>query len=135
MEEDLEEEDLELLEENTGTRIFRPNKLTRLRRGREAESPMDEDEDEPAREAEDQFSDEDDLGEQAKAPENIWEDTQQQYDDDEFSDDFIDDDLDEAGAPGVGEEEREARRRARLEERKERRKALSRPDMVGIDAK
>jgi hypothetical protein len=35
---------------------------------------------------------------------------------------------------GLGEENLEIRRRAKLKEKEERRKALSQPDMAGIDA-
>ncbi|KIJ44055.1 hypothetical protein M422DRAFT_60198 [Sphaerobolus stellatus SS14] len=131
-EEELEEDDLELLEENTGNRYTRRSKLTRLRRGRDEESLPDEEENEPAKDLDDQFSDDDDLGDHRKTSANIW-DEREQYDDDELSD-FIEDDLDAEAGVTLGEEEREARRKARLEEKKALQKALSRPDMVGIDA-
>jgi transcription elongation factor SPT6 len=132
-----------LLEENTGTRISRKNKLTRLRRGRESESPV-ESKTKPFKSLlDDQFSeDEDDLGVEPPAADDvrgIWDDERgagRDLDDEvDMDDDFIDDDLEEDGMGDLGEEEREERRKERLRVERERRKALGRPNMVGIDAR
>jgi hypothetical protein len=144
LEEDLEEDDLDLLEENTGTRIARKNKLTRLRRGRESESPVESRAKKPYRSIlDDQLSeDEDDLGVEPQVADDvrgIWDDDRvggrDLEDDVDMDDDFIDDDLDDDGMGDLGEEEREERRKERLRLERERRKALGRPDMVGIDAR
>ena len=92
---------------------------------------------------EDRFSeDDDDLGVEPPATDDvrgIWDDERaggRELDDDvDMDDDFIDDDLDDDGMGDLGEEEREERRKERLRIERERRKALSRPDMVGIDAR
>ncbi|KAF8576398.1 transcription elongation factor Spt6 [Ramaria rubella] len=143
LEEDLEEDDLDLLEENTGTRITRKNKLTRLRRGRESESPVESRDKQTFKSIlDDHFSDEeDDQGADVPTTDDvrgIWDDDRvagRDLDDDvDMDDDFIDDDLDDDGMGDLGEEEREERRKERLRIERERRKALGRPDMVGIDA-
>ena len=144
LEEDLEEDDLDLLEENTGTRIARKNQLTRLRRGRESESPTESRVKKPFRSGlDDQLSDdEDDLGVEPRVTDDvrgIWDDERaggrDLEDDVDMDDDFIDDDLEDDGMGEIGEEEREERRKERLRVERERRKALGRPDMVGIDAR
>lgn len=92
---------------------------------------------------EDQFSDdEDEVGVEQPATDDvrgIWDDERaggRELDDDvDMDDDFIDDDLEEDGLGDLGEEEREERRKERLRIERERRKALGRPDMVGIDAR
>lgn len=144
-EEDLDEDDLELLEENTGGRIGRSRHLTRLRRGRDS----DEGGDGPSssrRKAVVESSD-DDLDEaniigarEIQDIQNIWDDdrTGGRDDDDEMDmDDFIDDEDDEVeGAGAMAEEEREERRRERRRLEKERRKAIrNRPELTGIDAR
>lgn len=142
LEEDLEEDDLDLLEENTGTRIARKTKLTRLRRGRDSESPAEPRAKRPFKSVlDDQLSeDEDDLDVEPPVADvrGIWDDDRaggRDLDDDvDMDDDFIDDDLDDDGMGDLGEEEREERRKERQRQERERKKAMGRPDMVGIDA-
>lgn len=140
-EEDLDEEDLELLEENTGGRI-RSRHLTRLRRGRDSE---ESDEGPSTRRkvivesSDDDIDESNIIGAQAiQSIQNIWDDERAGRDDDDEMDmdDFIDDEEDEEeGAGAMAEEEREERRRERRRLEKERRKALrSRPELTGIDA-
>jgi transcription elongation factor SPT6 len=134
----LEDDDLELLAENTGS-SYKKNKLSRIRRGGDDESPPA-----PASRRKPIIeSDDDDLEDLSGARvvtslQNIWDDGQGQDDDDMDMDDmdaFIDDDDVEEGGV-IDEEERERRRRERLRVEKERRKVMrSRPEMVGIDAR
>lgn len=138
-EDDLDEEDLELLEENTGGRI-RSRHLTRLRRGRDSGS--DEEAGTAKRKTVVESSD-DDLDEtniigarEVKTLQDIWNDEHAGRDDDDDMDDFIDDEEDEEeGAGAMAREEREAIRQKKRLAEKERRKALkSRPELTGIDA-
>lgn len=141
----LEEDDLELLEENTGETFLRnKNRLTRLRRGRDSESPPVASS--SKRKTVVDFSDEDLDADDLELPQvqdihRIWDDERAAggRDDDEDMDDmdnFIDYDDEEEGVGGLDEEEREERRRERRRLEKERRKALrSRPELTGIDAK
>ncbi|KAI0726619.1 transcription elongation factor Spt6 [Fomitopsis betulina] len=143
-EEVLEEDDLELLEENTGASFSR-NRLTRLRRARDSESP-------PApssskRKAVVESSDEDLDNDDLELPavqdiQNIWDDERNaggRDDDDDMDDDmdnFIEyeDEEEEAGGT-MDEEAREARRRERRRQEKARRRALGRAaELGGIDA-
>ncbi|TFK29990.1 transcription elongation factor SPT6 [Coprinopsis marcescibilis] len=127
-EEELEEDDFELLEENTGASF--KNRLTRLRRGRQSESP-------PAtaskRRAVVESSDEDlDLGDarpRSSGVQNLWDDDRR-GDDDEDSD--VDSFIDYSGDDDGGREER---RRAQREDAQRRRRAQgARPaELPGID--
>ncbi|KZV86555.1 transcription elongation factor Spt6 [Exidia glandulosa HHB12029] len=120
----LEDDDLDLLEENTGRRIERnPHQLTRLRRGR-SQSP-------PGKQS--KRASKSDRGNDIVA--DIWNDDDEgaiDADDDVQDDDdmggFIDDDEDEDNA--LGEDERLA---LREEKRKKMRKVISGHDMIGID--
>ncbi|KAF9246316.1 SH2 domain-containing protein [Melanogaster broomeanus] len=121
-EEALEEDDLELLEENTGT-SFR-NRLTRLRRGRQDGSPpvaSSSRRKQVVESSEDDLDNDDDLP-QVQDIQRIWDDerTGGGREDEEDMDDFIDyEDEDE------GEKKLE----------RQRRKAMgSRPELAGIDA-
>ncbi|TFY83720.1 hypothetical protein EWM64_g301 [Hericium alpestre] len=143
-EEGLEEDDLELLEENTGGSFRKQSRLTRLRRGRDSESPPVASS--SRRKAVVESSDEgledvDDLElPRVRDIHSIWDDERGApgRDEDEDLDDmdnFIDYDDEEEGAGGMDEEEREERRRERRKLEKERRRALgSRPELTGIDA-
>ncbi|KAF8447735.1 SH2 domain-containing protein [Boletus edulis BED1] len=120
-EEALEEDDLELLEENTGT-SFR-NRLTRLRRGlvESSEDDLDNDDDLP----------------QVQDIQRIWDDERAGggREDEEDMDDFIDYEDEEEGAGAMDEQEREERRKERKKLERQRRKAMgSRPELAGIDA-
>jgi transcription elongation factor SPT6 len=132
----LEEDDLELLEENTGA-SFR-NRLTRLRRGREDGSPPTSSSrrKQVVESSEDDLNDDEDLP-QVQDIQRIWDDerTGRGLEDEEDMDDFIDyEDDEEAG--GMDEQEREERRRERKKLERERRRALgSRPELTGIDAR
>ena len=144
-EEVLEEDDLELLEENTGASFSR-NRLTRLRRARDSESP-------PApssskRKAVVESSDDDLDNDDLELPavqdiQNIWDDERNaggRDDDDDMDDDmdnFIEyEDEDEEAGGAMDEEAREERRRERRRQEKARRRALGRAaELGGIDAK
>ncbi len=135
---DLDEDDLELMEENTGT-SFKKSRLTRLRRGGpDGDSPPSGS---SKRRAVVESSD-DDLDQglpQVQDIQRIWDDGGRDDDDDgdiDAMDDFIDyDEEDEAGAP-MDEEAREERRKERRKLEKERRRAQGiRPELAGIDAK
>ena len=138
----MEEDDIALLQENTGADFS--HRLTRLRRGRVSTSPT------PAassskRKVVVQSSDEDDLDNDATAHDiaNIWDDDRGgRVDEDEDMDlddmdnfiEYEDEEMDGTGA--MNEAEREQRRRERRRMEKERRKALgNRPELSGIDAK
>ncbi|KAF4578811.1 Transcription elongation factor spt6 [Pleurotus pulmonarius] len=134
---DLDEDDLELMEENTGT-SFKKSRLTRLRRGGpDGDSPPSGS---SKRRAVVESSD-DDLDQdlpQVQDIQRIWDDGGRDDDDDgdiDAMDDFIDyDEEDEAGAP-MDEEAREERRKERRKLEKERRRAQGiRPELAGIDA-
>lgn len=136
----MDEEDLELLEENTGGRIGR-SRLTRLRRGRSSESG---DEGTSSKRKAVVESSDDDLDQnniigarQIRDIQSIWEDEKVGDDDEDMDlDDFIDDEEDEEeGAGAMAEEEREERRRERKRLEKERRKKAlrSNPALTGID--
>ena len=141
----LEDDDLELLEENTGETFARSkNKLTRLRRGRDSRSPPV-----PStsrRKSVVDFS-EDDLAVGAPVTSRtndisrIWDDDKgvggrEEEEDMDDMDNFIDYDDEEEGHGDLDEEEREERRRERRRLEKERRKALgSHPELTGIDAR
>lgn len=131
----LEEDDLELLEENTGA-SFRKSRLTRLRRGRESESP-------PAvssskRRAIVESSDEDiehDVSRPVPDIHNIWDDGRDEEDDDMDMDDFIDYDEEEDGGVPMDEKAREERRKEKRQEQERRKRARGvRPEVEGIDA-
>lgn len=132
----LEEDDLELLEENTGA-SFKKSRLTRLRRGRESDSP-------PAvsskRRAIVESSDEDldnDTSRQAQDIHNIWDDGRDEEEDynDMDMDDFIDYDEEEDGGAPIDEKTRAERRREKRQEQERRWRARgARPDFEGIDA-
>lgn len=135
--EDLEEDDLDLLEENTGTRIARRSRLTRLRRGRELDSADETEAAHPSKSVANlDLSDEDDLGQQDGGGDDvqgIWDDERGDRDDeDEDIDSFIDDDDEDINLPP---EEREQRRQERYKRDRQFREAISRPDLVGIDAR
>jgi transcription elongation factor SPT6 len=135
----LEDDDLELLEENTGGAF--KNRLTRLRRGRDSESPV------PSSsvhrvEAESSDDDLDDLDlPQVQDIQRIWDDDRagpgrDEEEDLDDMDNFIDYDEEEDGAGVMDEEAREERRKERRRLEKERRKAMgTRPELAGIDAK
>ncbi|KAH7913720.1 SH2 domain-containing protein [Hygrophoropsis aurantiaca] len=131
----LEEDDLELLEENTGT-SFR-NRLTRLRRGRESGSPpvASSSKRKPVVESSEDDLDEDDLDlPQVQDIQRIWDDERVGggREDEEDLDDFIDYEDEEEGAGAMDEQEREERRRERKKLERERLKSLgSRPG--GLD--
>ncbi|KAH9946100.1 transcription elongation factor Spt6 [Epithele typhae] len=138
--EELDEDDLNLIEENTGTSMSR--RITRVRPGRESASPPPPSARRNVIESsdEDMDNDDDDGYPRVQDIHNIWDDeknTGGRDDDDDGEDDmynFIDDDDEDAGG-AMDEEEREARRKERLKLEKARRRALgSRPELTGIDA-
>ncbi|PCH37999.1 transcription elongation factor Spt6 [Wolfiporia cocos MD-104 SS10] len=141
-EEALEEDDLELLEENTGTSFSR-NRLTRLRRARDSDSPpaTSSSKRKAVVESSDDDLDNDDLDlPQVQDIQNIWDDERNaggrddEDDGDDDMDNFIEyEDEDEAGG-AMDEDEREERRKERRRLEKARRKAMRRPELAGIDA-
>lgn len=131
----MEDDDLELLEENTGT-SFR-NRLTRLRRGPEGGSPPapSTSKRKPIVESSEDDLDDEDLP-QVQDIQRIWDDERAGggRDDEEDMDDFIDYEDEDEGAGAMDEQEREERRRERKRRERERRKAIgSRPELAGID--
>lgn len=139
----MEEDDLELLEENTGASFSRSkNHLTRLRRARDSDSPP-EPSSSKRRQAvesseEDIDNDEFPIAQDIRA---IWDDSGAAgRDDDEDQDmddmeNFIEyEDEEEIGGP-MDEDAREQRRKERRKIEKARRKALGRKELAGIDAK
>ena len=120
---------MDLMEENTGQSLKR-SKLTRLRRGRESDSP-------PAASSSKLrnavLSDDDLDAEDLELParggiQDIW------AEEEEDEDDFIDYDEEEEGAAGMDEAEREQLRKEKRRQEKERRQAMrSRPELSGID--
>jgi transcription elongation factor SPT6 len=137
--EGLEEDDLELLEENTGA-SFTKSRLTRLRRGHTSESPPEAS---SSRRKTILESSEDDLDNddipQVQDIQRIWDDERTgDREDEEDLYDFIeyDDDVDEDGGGIMDEAEREEKRKAKRKAEKAKRKAMgARPELAGIDAK
>lgn len=131
----LEDDDLALLEENTGTSFKRRGRLTRLRRGRDSESP-------PAAstskrraviDSSDDDLDHDDLP-RVQDIHNIWDDDGGRGDEDDI-DSFIESDDEEGGAV-LDEKAREERRREKKKQDVERRRTQkAHPELAGIDAK
>ncbi|KAF9013878.1 SH2 domain-containing protein [Cyathus striatus] len=138
-EEGLEEDDLELLEENTGA-SFKRNRLTRLRRGRDSESPptASSSRRKGVIESSDDDLDNDDGARRAPDIQNIWDDDRghdDEEDGDMDMDDFIEYSEDEEGGAGMDEEAREERRREKKQEMERLKKARgARPEWAGIDA-
>lgn len=130
---ELEEDDLELLEENTGTSVR--NRLSRLRRGRESDSP-------PAAssskrraivESSDEDLDRDDARPRATGVQDLWDDDKRDDEDDGGmdTDSFIEYSDEEGGQEG-----REERRRVQKQDAERRRRARgARPELAGIDIK
>jgi transcription elongation factor SPT6 len=141
-EEDLEDDDLELLEENTGT-SFKKGRLTRLRRGRsDSPSAASFSKHRPVVESSDDDLDNDIDLPQVQDIQRIWDDDRGDDDDDvEDIDDFItSDEEDEPGIvmdEGAREERRNERRNERRRQEQERRKRSRGvlPELAGIDAK
>ncbi|KZT09507.1 transcription elongation factor SPT6 [Laetiporus sulphureus 93-53] len=140
-EEALEEDDLELLEENTGA-SFR-NRLTRLRRARDSESPpaSSSSKRKAVVESSDEDLDNDDLDlPHVQDIQSIWDDERNaggRDDEDDIDDDmdnFIEYEDEEETGGAMDEDEREERRKERRRLEKARRKAMSRPELAGIDA-
>ncbi|PWZ02826.1 transcription elongation factor SPT6 [Testicularia cyperi] len=153
---EVDEDDLELLAENTGqTRRKEAGRLKRFRRG-SASPPLDDDAAARQRTLDQIFEDDDDDDEDARRGVAYDEDDdlpsvgqvlragvsrkqrEQQavggYEDDGL-DDFIEEDEDEEEMQGLDEEEREARRRERREEKRRARMSGSAADpaKAGID--
>ena len=135
----LEDDDLELLEENTGASF--KNRLTRLRRGRHSVSPVPSS---SKRRVVVESSDDDlDYGldlPQVQDIQRIWDDDRvgPGRDEDEDLDDmdnFIDYDEEEDGTGAMDEKVREERRQERQREKERRRAMGTRPELAGIDAK
>ncbi|KAG6851027.1 hypothetical protein H0H93_004514 [Arthromyces matolae] len=131
--EGLEDEDLELLEENTGA-SFKGNRLRRLRRGRESESPAAYSSKRNAIESSDDDLDNEGLP-QVEDIQKIWDDERRGEDDDEDMEDFIEDDEEEEGGTLIDDKTREERRREKKQEQERRKRARgARPELAGIDA-
>ncbi|KAG5645250.1 hypothetical protein DXG03_006667 [Asterophora parasitica] len=139
-EEVLEDEDLELLEENTGASFKKNRRLTRLRRGRGSESPGASS---FKRKTVVDDSSEDDLDNgglpQVQDIQRIWDDDRRGEEEDDDADmdmdDFIEYDDEDEGAAAMDEETREERRREKKQEAERRKKAWGViPELAGIDA-
>ncbi|EPQ58032.1 transcription elongation factor Spt6 [Gloeophyllum trabeum ATCC 11539] len=136
-EEALEDEDLELLEENTGASF--KNRLTRLRRGRDDESPPTASS--SKRRVVEESSEDDIENDDLELPaiqdiHRIWDEGAREDEDEDMDDmdNFIEYEDDEEGVEMMDEREREEKRRERRRLEKQRRKALGRPELAGIDA-
>jgi transcription elongation factor SPT6 len=135
----LDDEDLELLNENTGSNF--KGRLTRLRRGGDSPSPGPSSSKRRVvvESSDDDLDDDLDLP-QVQDIQRIWDDERAGGRDDEDDlddmDNFIDYEEEEGGVGAMNEDEREERRRERRRLEKERRKATgARPELAGIDAK
>ncbi|CAK5277668.1 unnamed protein product [Mycena citricolor] len=129
-EEGLEEDDLDLLEENTGASHKRQkNRLTRLRRGRDSESPVaSSSRRQNVIESSDEDLDRDENLPSVQDVQRIW-DKDDDTDDGELDmDDFIDDSDQE------GDEAEKARRRQDRMEKERLRRSRAKPELAGIDA-
>ena len=132
--ETLEEDDFELLEENTGGAFKRKSRLTRLRHRDEGSPPAASSSKRRARidSSDDDLDNEEGLREVPDIR-KIWDDDQRGDDDDEDMDDFIDYSDEEEGV-AMNEEAREARREEKRQEIRRKRVRI-RPELAGIDAK
>lgn len=137
----LDEDDLELLEENTGA--SQPRRLTRIRPGRDAQSPPvpSSSRARAVVESSDEDLDNDDFP-RVNDIHNIWDDERAAAgrDDDDVDmddmDNFIEYEDEEEAGGAMDESEREERRRERRRLEKARRRAFgSRPELAGIDQK
>lgn len=135
-EEELEEDDLELLAENTGG-TFKKNRLTRLRRGRVSDSP-------PAAssrrrnvvESSDEDIDNDEALPQVQDIQKIWDDERGRDEEEEYGDMDLDDFIEYDEEGGAMDEATRAERRREHQELQRRKRAFgSRPELAGIDAK
>ena len=136
----MDAEDLELVEENTGTRVdrSRTHGLSRLRRGRASASASPP----PVTKVRHPELSEDDSNAESADVTKIFDDTGRgarggpdDIDLDDEDDGFIDDDDDEDLDREMGEEEREERRREKRRDERQRRRAMgARPELAGIDA-
>ncbi|KAJ7219342.1 transcription elongation factor SPT6 [Mycena pura] len=130
----LEEDDLALLEENTGASFKQNRRLTRLRRGHGSESPPAASSSRRRNMVE---SSDDDLENDEPLPKvqdlhRIWDKDDDEDDGEQDMDDFIDY-SDDPDAAAMNEQERDERRRRRQLEQDRRKKALTRPELIGID--
>jgi transcription elongation factor SPT6 len=115
--------------------------LTRLRRGRESESPVPS----SSKRAAVIVSSDDDIDNEDALPrvqdiQRIWDDDRGRDDEDEYGDmdmdDFIEYDDEEEGGVAMDEHAREERRKEKKQEQERRKKArAARPELAGIDAK
>jgi len=134
-EETLEDDDLELLEENTGGAFRRKSRLTRLRH-RDSESPPAASSSKRRAVVESSDDDLDNEERQRDVPDigKIWDDERRGDDDDDELSDFIEySDEDEGVA--MNEEARAARKQEKHQEQIRRKRARVRPELAGIDAK
>lgn len=135
--EELEEDDLDLLAENTGG-AFRKSRLTRLRRGRVSESPpTTSSRRKNVVESSDEDLDNDDNLPQAQDIQKIWDDERGRDDEEEYGDLDLDDfiEYDEEGGGALDEASRAERRREQQELQRRKRAFGSRPELAGIDVK
>ncbi|KAF8319346.1 hypothetical protein DL93DRAFT_2178674 [Clavulina sp. PMI_390] len=131
-----QDDDLDLVAENTGRKVSSRPELSRLRRGRA--SPTGE----RAMTAADLSDDDDDIPDihdifedvqRQKATRDAFEDYDMDGDQDDM-DNFIDDEEDEVGADGMGEEERAERRAEKKRSEAQRKKAMgSHVQMTGFE--
>ncbi|KAG5728025.1 Transcription elongation factor SPT6 [Termitomyces sp. T112] len=130
----LEEEDIELLEENTGA-SFKRDRLTRLHRRRDSESPAaSSSKRRTVVESSDDDLDNDGLP-RVEDIQRIWDDERRGEEDYDEMDDFIEDDEEEEGGPPMDERAREERRREKKQEQERRKRARGAvPELAGIDA-
>ena len=130
----MEEDDLRLVEENTGTSIKKNHRITRFRNRDSGSPPTASTSKRPVDTSEDDLDNDEDLR-QAPDITNIWDDERRDDDDEDMSD-FIDYSDEEEGGVTMNEEAREARRQEKRQEQMLRKKARgARPELAGIDAK
>lgn len=132
----MEEDDLRLVEENTGTSFKKNRRLIRFRDRNSGSPPTASTSKSRVAidSSEDDLDNEEDLR-QAPDITNIWDDERRDDDDEDMSD-FIDYSDEEEGGVAMNEEAREARRQEKRQEQILRKKARgTRPELAGIDAK
>jgi transcription elongation factor SPT6 len=130
----LEEDDLRLVEENTGRSFKKNRRLSRFRDRNSGSPPTASTSKRHVESSEDDLDNDEELR-QAPDITNIWDDERRDDDDEDMSD-FIDYSDDEEGGVTMNEEAREARRQEKRQEQMLRKKARgARPELAGIDAK
>lgn len=131
----MEEDDLRLVEENTGTSFKKNRRLTRFRDRDSGSPPAASTSKRPLADSSEDDLDNDEELRRAPDIRNIWDDERRDDDDEDMSD-FIEYSDEEEGGVTMNEEAREARRQEKRQEQMLRKKARgARPELAGIDVK